>query len=323
MSRWPSSPAQLAEQATLALRAALERCGTHALAVLVDPTLANPWDALSPHLPSGQVRLQLPISHPDINPANSPYLIVIGDERRHERFVSETLAVAARECMEGAENARSSRAICAWLPIDAITASNPTTLLRDLAACATVIRSGEKPLYFRYFDPRVTAQLESILSPAQRRSLVHPALGWLFIHPAGRMHALEVGVEESFRSEPLSITREQLNELERVPWLQQLRYQSRQWRATPPPEDPQLDAALARAQRAGLIAQEDCLVHATCSFLLGPRFGTHAHVSALLAEAQGMPGCFASGMARLTDVQLQEIRDSTDETRVRQGSRHD
>ncbi len=323
MSSWPSSPEQLAEHATLALRSALERCSTHALAVVVDPTLTDPWDGLSDHLPSASLRMRIPISHPDISPSNSPYLIVIGDERIQERLVSKTLELAARECLEGIESARSSRAICGWLPVDSTTASNPTALLRGLAACATVVGSSGKPLYFRYFDPRVMGQLAGILSPDQQRALIHPALGWLFLHPAGRMHALELGAEKSSGPEPFSMSREQLKELERVPWLQQLRFQSRQWGAGTPPEDAQLDSALMQAQRAGLTAQEDCLVHATCSFLLGPRFHAHAYVSSLMEDARGMPGRFASGMAQLTDVQLQEIRDSVDETSIRQGSRHD
>uniref|UniRef100_UPI0028967261 hypothetical protein n=1 Tax=Stutzerimonas nitrititolerans TaxID=2482751 RepID=UPI0028967261 len=206
---------------------------------------------------------------------------------------------------------------------DSATAANPTALLRGLAACAIVVRAGERPLYFRYFDPRVMAQLGSILSPIQRRSLIHPALNWLFLHPTGRMHTLEPGVGPSSQPEPFSMTCEQFSELDRVPWLQQLRIQSRQWGVVVPPEDSQLDIALAQAQRAGLTAQEDCLVHATCNFLIGPRFGSHAYVSALLAEARGKPGRFASGMARLTEDQLKEIRDSADETSVRQGSRHD
>lgn len=267
--------------------------------------------------------MRIPIKHPDITPANSPYLIVIGDERTQERLVSKTLELAARECLKGIDTARSSRAICGWLPVDSTTASNPAALLRGLAACATVERSSDKPLYFRYFDPRVMAQLESVLSPGQRRALIHPALGWLFLHPAGRMHALELGVDAAVGHESFSMTREQLSELDRVPWLQQLRFQSRQWGTAAPPEDAQLDIALAQAQRAGLMAQEDCLVHATCSFLLGPSFHAHEYVSSLLEASQGVPGRFASGMARLTDVQLQEIRDSVDETSIRQGSRHD
>ncbi|HEL3809139.1 TPA: hypothetical protein UMT89_000450 [Stenotrophomonas maltophilia] len=323
MSSWPPSPARLAEQATLALRIALERCSTHALAVIVDPALADPWEALSAYLPAASVRMRIPVNHPDITCASRPYLIVIADERQHERFVSKTLELGAQECLEGACNVRSGRAICGWLPVDAATLANPGTLLRGLAACATIVRTGERPLYFRYFDPRVTAQLENILSPTQRRSLIHPALGWLFLHPTGRMHALELGAEASSGPEPFSMTREQFSALHRVPWLQQLRFQSRNWGLAVPPEDLQLDVALAQAQRVGLTAQEDCLVHATCSFLIGPRFDGHAYVSAFLAEAREKPGHFASGMARLTEGQLMEIRDSANETSVRQGSRHD
>lgn len=323
MSNCHSSFEQLAEQATLVLRNALEACDTRALAVVVDPALTDPWDALSMHLPTESIRIRIPINHPDITPTSSPYLILIDDECKQERFVSKTLEVATQECIEGVSNVRGGRTVCGWLPIDSATVAEPTALLRGLATCATVVRIREKPFYFRYFDPRVMAQLGNILSPIQRRSLIHPARGWLFLHPTGHMHALELGEEAPSRSEPFSMSREQLSALHRVPWLQQLRVHSRQWDGMVAPGNQQLDLALAQAQRDGLTSQEDCLVHATCSFLIGPSFGLHAYVSALLDEAKGKPGRFASGMACLTEDQLKELRDSADETSVRQGSHYD
>lgn len=317
------SPEEIAEQATLALRLELDLSKTHTLAVLIDPAIRDPWCEFAPHLPSDASPIFLKIEHPDIDANKLPYLLWVDDERNRERVVSASLTIAARECVAGMKESRGARSVCAWLPIPINAKNDGAALARALSRNATIVRPGEQSLYFRYFDPRVMARLESILELQKRAALIAPLSKWLFLDSHGRFQVMKGMPRDHVAVEDFKLSVGQLKALERVAWLQQLRHQAKTWRGDLLLDDQQLDAALTDAQSKGLVSQEDCLVYASCFFLLGSEFLKHPYVSQAILDGAKQVGCFASRMARLENIQLQEIRDFAEKNSLGQEFRHD
>ncbi|WP_313172250.1 hypothetical protein [Stenotrophomonas sp.] len=318
-----ASPDVAAEQATIALRAELSRIGTSRLAVLIDPAAFNPLGQLSVYMPERMRPIHLAVKHPDLSSENSPYLLWIDDELSAERLISATFSIAAQESFAGVNSARNARSICAWLPIEADSTFNARSLAISLGANACVSDFQGKSLYFRYFDPRVMGHLGRILGEGQRSALISPLSSWLFLDHRGTIKVAHAERECDVPARKLRLSHQQRIDLERVAWLQQLRCLALTWGMNELPEDHQMDAALSLAQSAGLESQEDCLVFASCVFLLGPRFSKFPLVDRVLSVATRRPGYFASSIARLEDAQLQEIRSATNQQCLLEGYRYE
>lgn len=301
----------LAEQATRVLRTCLRDLGTCTLAILIDPTVYDPWDELCADRPVQMSRARIPVRHEDVEPGSSPYLIWIDDEECQERLISDVFRISVRECSAVSVAGRGSRSVCGWLPIPGGLFRDASELAVLLGTRAVVSQASERPLYFRFYDPRVMVHLDDILDASQQRALIHPLPVWLYLNDLGEMLSYRPVDSSKGPMEAFRLRREQFPALECIAWLPDLRRQSKSWAMELPPDDAKLMRALRTAQMRGLTVQEDCSVYAACSILLGEQFYLHAYVAGAIEEAAERPGRFASRVAGLSDEQLQEMQRSS------------
>jgi hypothetical protein len=294
------------EAGILGLRRVLADNACSQLVIVVDPALGDPFQGHAALL--GNVTVQrLRIPHRDLSAEMQPYLIFIDDDVRQERVVNLSVAISAREVAQGQGEQRHPRSICGWLLGAPGSLLEPASLVAHLSSGGAMHSKARRDVLFRYYDPRVMAYLPAIFTAQQMAHLFGPVGCWQLFDERGYLQTIQ-RPELPVVAELQPISSRQLASLDRLGRVALLQRMSMDWDAPQlPVSADRLDAELARAEDLGLIAQDDCLVFATCAFTLGPSFINQPMMLDILSKSVGKHGAFAQRVAELDEHVLQAL----------------
>lgn len=296
------------DDAIMRFRQVVPESGARSLGILVDPILGDALSDRAADTIAGCRKMGLKIRHPDVPKQQQPYLLWLDDKSSRERLVNLSLRIAIQESTIGQTSPRHSRSICAWLTVEgsAVSKDLRTDVGSHLEQAALLRASGQGWSLFRFYDPRVMERLPEILDSRQLGSLLGPVSSWVLIRRDGRCSALTFPEHDD--SEPLQLDARQVSRLGRLGWVNQLLSQAQAWGlkdVTGLPD--KLDAALARAQSAGLGTARDCMVFATCALTLHRDFDEHPFFASAIERTRVDGLSFASQVAAISPEQLQMV----------------
>jgi hypothetical protein len=308
-SRQPS-PEALVDAALVNLRRRIGISGRRSVCILLDPA-AGEFASEIPTDLKHELR-SVPVRYGDLDESLCPRLLWIDDEERSERLVNASVELSVREAINGLP-----RTLCAWILVDDDSATAPAVrLAAHLARAFVQVDTQGQYRFVRWFDPRVTTLIAPWVSVAQWQQLLGPSTAWMSVDLDGQMQTL---LRDHILPTPTPTAQQAVfgvvdwQRLTRLGWLQQALEIAPQWallHLSSAARVVAIDRVLARAQAAGLQAEDDALVFAACAFTVHPRFDEHPLAAQALARATGQnPTSFAQTVSNWPESTFEQIAD--------------
>lgn len=302
------SPEALVDAALVNLRRRIGISGRRSFCILLDPA-AGEFAVEIPTDLKHELR-SVPVRYRDLDESLCPRLLWIDDEEKSERLVNASVELSIREAINGLP-----RTLCAWILVDDDSATAPVMrLAAHLARAFVQVDPQGQYRFVRWFDPRVTTLIEPWVSAAQWQQLLGPSTAWMSIDLDGQMQTLlRHDIPPTPTSQQAVFGGGDWQRLTRLGWLQQGLALAPQWallHLSSAARVVAIDRALARAQAAGLQAEDDALVFAACTFTVHPRFDEHPLAAQALARATGQnPTSFAQTVSSWPESTFEQIAD--------------
>jgi Domain of unknown function (DUF4123) len=309
---------QLIDEGLLALRAA---AGSRPLAIFVDPTLSTPaklhdeWQlTLNEAKERGAAKwFRLGHIHDNFDPQRHPGLVYLTSEQSAERLVAASLQIGFREALRDYGEEHRDRCLCGWI----LDVHDPQTLRAELTALARVVKPDGHPWYLRYWDPRVSWQLERVLSP-QHLQRVRQAMGqWWSIGPLNKLahlgsdlaeHGLGITAPPPQSPGALRFDESQWNTLLRVGTVNAVLQLAEKWNVLPTKGNAkQADDLVRRCRMWGFETEQDPLVFAACAMTSHLHFDEHPIIHAALRKAADARSSVQTAVADIDDALWTEL----------------
>lgn len=250
---------------------------TQSVWVLVDPALHSPLIGSGVRPPHAI----LPI--PNLAEELSPRLIKL-DMEQEERAVQRTIEIAAQEVSGDFDDEVHGRprSICAWIEPISDELSVSARLLAD-AAKLRLPEGAERSLALRFWDPRITADLITLQSPATWSNHLERcgiAQWWYLDESMSLIPTVFEPIADP--SEPVSLpwqpSRDQWQKLHQLGWRNRILHLSQGWACLETPTRASIDTYITQAVNAGLTHETDivCFVHACLT--ISSQFDQHPAV---------------------------------------------
>jgi len=327
-----------------ALTVLRQAAGSQALALLVDPTLCDPFSRvederggpgglpapfseLPKHLSAveGLVHMEpLRLEHQDFDQRRWPYLIVLPSEPACEGLLNASVRAALAETQGQVAEHYRGRALCGWQvlePSDEPLGVRARHCARAWVRAAKLRRPNGEAGYLRVWDPRVAAHLPRVLNADHARALQPAAHGWYWLDIEGRIRLdglgeLSTGPEPAPSAVP-AVTLTEWDALRRIASINTLQGVA-QTLGVPLPERSwaELDRALLRCHRLGFETDQDALVFGTAWLTVHPAFDSHPEVADALRKARSTGQGAAAGLAAFDDAAWARIGQTLNSTRL-------
>lgn len=238
----------------------------------------------------------------------SPYLLQLKQADLRKPFFNQILRLALEERLDVEPGEPSTRAFCAWLTT---THHKPdihqhAKTLGQYASAHTAL--GEKG--FRFYDPRITAHLNELLTPNQYAELFGPmGMGWHYMDNAGQLHQLPPAALNSAEAAAMQASAHlTLDEPQTLAFVQlsqanHLEQQVACWGLDKQPDHQTLWKLVQTAHAWQQQDEHAVLAFAHCALVRHPQFDRHPMVSGVLKE----PNQFLEWYSNATEEVWQTI----------------
>jgi hypothetical protein len=236
-----------------------------------------------------------PLRDPIFNPTPDKSPLLIRLPRGSAWILLDQLAEIAY--LEATTPGIHLRSVCAFL-------KSPLSLDLLAARLSRLLQlnvTEEGAMYFRYFDPRVTAQLPSILTAQQFIMWQRGISAWRYVDPLGNLSTLQDidrkpptdhESKKGYILNGLTLTRSQWMQVEAIEAIN-IAIQELQLKAREPHPHivDQLKSAVNDAMHADLTEPRDRAVHALYAVLIGKEYHQHPDLAEVFAlvKKHGIP----------------------------------
>jgi hypothetical protein len=165
------------------------------LYLLINPFQADPLaEYEADHFHCEEIPLE--VDHRWLTGRSSPYLLCFRKADLNKPLFHQVLRLALEERLNIEPGQPSTRAFCAWLTTTHKQSDMPqkAKILGQYATAHTAL--GEKG--FRFYDPRITAHLNTLLTPRQYAAIFGElGVNWYYMDNAGHLHQLPEAVSNA------------------------------------------------------------------------------------------------------------------------------
>jgi hypothetical protein len=278
---------QLVSNAVAVLHTVQDRLNAAVQLILCDPILSDPASSLET---SQRSLTRIVVECPELEPALAPYLVPVDRNWAGERLLQDSIELAIQEARCAAKAMPAPRSITAWLFVSPAQERLLRTRLSKRALLRTTVRSAEEK-QFRYWDPRVFAQLPRVLGAEEFRNWLGVDVCWCWIDARGIMQYADLvsGGPHQPSSDP-----ELLARLRRIAEINQcLVHTEKAGKDDAALAGAYFDALLIHAENTGCRTPADRMTYAVLADSLGKGFEQASQLSNYFER-------FLSGEAALT-----------------------
>jgi hypothetical protein len=237
----------------------------------------------------------------------APYLVPVSRDWAGELLLQDSVELALREACQSAKTLPAPRGVAAWLFVDPAKEVLLKTRLSSRAKLGTLVHRAEESL-FRYWDPRVFAQLPRVLGAEVFPFWLAMDVCWCWLDATGTMQQMHFVAAEL---RPPSTDPKLPGRLRRIAEVNQcLVHTEKAATDDPGPAGAYFDLLLVHAENAGCRTPVDRMTYAVLADSLGKGFEHDSLLSTYLERFHQGEAAFSACAADVPQDVWDSVRNA-------------